>query len=569
MRLGIAAKLALLLTLVGVLAGGIAAIHSYLITRDLLVDAAKARLLTSTQVLATRITTSREEVSRLLQMLAEHPVTRATLARPQPQLDDQLATLFEQAMLANPSYNQIRLISAQGYGLERVRVERDEKRLVRVTGDDLQEKGHFAYVSQALKLPRGATYLSRIAINHERGTAFNMDKPTIVLAMPVVPLDGQPPLGVVVVNVDLRAVFRLLAADLPGEFRLFLANGEGDVLVHPDSSRTFGFDRGRRVLIQDEFPAIQALVAVPSGEVVFEAPTSSADTPLVAAFVRRDLAVASDEKGLMLGLAQPLSSVLQEFNRPRTDIVLGALLLSLGCVVVAVVLAGAVTRPINAIKQAAGRFAAGQVDASLPVDRSDEIGDLARSFQGMQDQIAHQMVTLRDNREELEHMVQHDSLTGLPNRRMLQERLEQAIARARRNNEHVTLMFVDLDRFKDINDRLGHDAGDYVLRIVARRMQGVLREIDTVARLGGDEFVVLLDAPSPPPEGIVTVAMKIIDQARADIPYGMRTLNVGASIGISQYPEDGLTAMDLIVAADRAMYRAKADGRQTFCFASA
>jgi diguanylate cyclase (GGDEF)-like protein len=165
-------------------------------------------------------------------------------------------------------------------------------------------------------------------------------------------------------------------------------------------------------------------------------------------------------------------------------------------------------------------------------------------------------------------MAQHDPLTGLPNRRMLQERLDQAIARARRNHEHVTLLFVDLDRFKDINDRLGHDTGDYVLRVVAKRMQAVLREIDTLARIGGDEFVVLLDAPSPGPEGIVTVADKIIEQARADIPYGLQALNVGASIGISQYPQDGHTATDLISAADRAMYQAKADGRNTFCFAS-
>jgi diguanylate cyclase (GGDEF)-like protein len=386
--------------------------------------------------------------------------------------------------------------------------------------------------------------------------------------MPVVGQEGQPALGVVVVNVDLRAVFRLLAADLPSGFKLFLANAEGDVLIHPDSSRTFGFDKGRRILIQEEFEPTRVLVEGGEKEVVFEARDVSTGAPLVAAFLSRGLEVASDERGLMLGLAQPLAAVLQEASRPRTEILAIVGLLSTGCVVVAVLLAGAVTRPINAINLAAGQFAHGQTEARLPLVRNDEIGDLARSFQRMQDQISRQMVTLRDNREELEHMAQHDPLTGLPNRRMLQERLDQAIARARRNHEHVTLLFVDLDRFKDINDRLGHDTGDYVLRVVAKRMQAVLREIDTLARIGGDEFVVLLDAPSPGPEGIVTVADKIIEQARADIPYGLQALNVGASIGISQYPQDGHTATDLISAADRAMYQAKADGRNTFCFAS-
>lgn len=568
MRFGIAAKLALLLALVGVLAAGIASFHGFLVSRDLLVDSAKDKLLTSTQVLARRITTSRQEISRVLQMLAEHPAARATLTAPTPALDEQIAVLFEQVMHTNPAYTQMRLISAKEHGLERVRVERDEQGLVRVQGDDLQEKGHYPYVSQALGLPRGSTYMSRIAINHERGTPFNMDKPAIVLAMPVVGQEGQPALGVVVVNVDLRAVFRLLAADLPSGFKLFLANAEGDVLIHPDSSRTFGFDKGRRILIQEEFEPARALVEGGMKEVLFEARDVATGAPLVAAFVRRGLEVASDEQGLLLGLAQPLAAVLQEVSRPRAEILAIVGLLSTGCVVVAVLLAGAVTRPINAINLAAGQFAQGQTEARLPLARNDEIGDLARSFQRMQDQISQQMVTLRDNREELEHMAQHDPLTGLPNRRMLQERLDQAIARARRNHEHVTLLFVDLDRFKDINDRLGHDTGDYVLRVVAKRMQAVLREIDTLARIGGDEFVVLLDAPSPGPEGIVTVADKIIEQARADIPYGLQALNVGASIGISQYPQDGHTATDLISAADRAMYQAKADGRNTFCFAS-
>lgn len=568
MRFGIAAKLALLLALVGVLAAGIASFHGFLVSRDLLVDSAKDKLLTSTQVLARRITTSRQEISRVLQMLAEHPAARATLTAQNPALDEQIAVLFEQVMHTNPAYTQMRLISAREHGLEQVRVERDEQGLVRVQGDDLQEKGHYPYVSQALALPRGGTYMSRIAINHERGTPFNMDKPAIVLAMPVVGQEGQPALGVVVVNVDLRAVFRLLAADLPSGFKLFLANAEGDVLIHPDSSRTFGFDKGRRILIQEEFEPTRALVEDGKKEVVFEARDVATGAPLVAAFLSRGLDVASDERGLLLGLAQPLAAVLQEVSRPRAEILAIVGLLSTGCVVVAVLLAGAVTRPINAINLAAGQFAQGQTEARLPLARNDEIGDLARSFQRMQDQISQQMVTLRDNREELEHMAQHDPLTGLPNRRMLQERLDQAIARARRNHEHVTLLFVDLDRFKDINDRLGHDTGDYVLRVVAKRMQGVLREIDTLARIGGDEFVVLLDAPSPGPEGIVTVADKIIEQARADIPYGLQALNVGASIGISQYPQDGHTATDLISAADRAMYQAKADGRNTFCFAS-
>jgi diguanylate cyclase (GGDEF)-like protein len=386
--------------------------------------------------------------------------------------------------------------------------------------------------------------------------------------MPVLAPGEAHALGVVVVNLDIRAVFGQLSADLPADIRLFLANAQGDWLIHPDSSKTFGFDRGRRILAQQDFPAVLPLVEGKLDQLVFQSPSPIDGVPMVAAFALFPLHIASSERGLILGLAQPLSAVLADVNRPRADLLGFALALALGCIVVAAVLAGAVTRPINAINQAARALAQGEADGLLPLGRSDEIGDLARTFHRMREQISRQVVTLQDHREELEHLAQHDPLTGLPNRRMLQERLDQSIARARRNNESVALLFVDLDRFKEINDRLGHDAGDYVLRVVARRMQGVLREIDTLARLGGDEFVVLLEAPAQGADGLGTVADKIIEQVRLPIPYGAQMLEVGASIGISQYPRDGHLATELIAAADRAMYQAKAEGRDRYKFAT-
>ena len=567
MRWGIVAKLVLLMASVGFLAAGLTGFYAYEASRSLLVDSAKNKLLTSTQVLARRITLTREEVSRNLQMLAGLPTAIAVLEREDVHETDHLAMLFGLLIEANPSYSQLRLISASDYGLERVRVDRVGTSTQRVQGDDLQEKGHYAYVSDTLKLPARATYMSRITINHEGGAQASLDQPTLQLAMPVVDARNTA-IGVVVVNLDLNGMFGLLAADLPAAFKLFLANTEGDILIHPDSSKTFGFDKGRRMLVQDEFEPLRAVVGGSQDQVVFEAREGDyAETPVVAAFIAQKIQTVSSESRLLLGLAQPLDQVLVQSRQLGSTVVQIVLGLSLLCLLLAVLLAQALTRPINAVTAAAQRFANGLPPGDLPLLRQDEIGSLARSFHQMHLQITQQLADLHDNQEELEHLAQHDMLTGLPNRRLFQERLELALAHARRYGEKVCLLFIDLDAFKAINDVYGHDAGDEVLRTVARRMQHIVREVDTVARLGGDEFVVLLGA-AVPQEHLAAIAGKLLAAVKEPIPVQDQALQVTASVGISRYPQDGQTAADILATADQAMYSAKLAGRNGYRFFS-
>lgn len=143
MRIGIAAKLGLVLALVGMLAAGLTGFYAYTASRKLLIDSAKKELLTSTQVLGRRILQAREEGSRNLRTLAHHPAALAALQQADRAREDELAVLFSLLMEANPAYFQIRLISAEDGGLERVRVDRDGTTLLRVDGDELQEKGHY------------------------------------------------------------------------------------------------------------------------------------------------------------------------------------------------------------------------------------------------------------------------------------------------------------------------------------------------------------------------------------------------------------------------------------------
>jgi diguanylate cyclase (GGDEF)-like protein/PAS domain S-box-containing protein len=171
----------------------------------------------------------------------------------------------------------------------------------------------------------------------------------------------------------------------------------------------------------------------------------------------------------------------------------------------------------------------------------------------------------RQAEEQVRHLANHDPLTDLPNRRLLEDRLAQAIASARRNAGQVAVLFIDLDRFKPINDTHGHRTGDLMLQAISRRLRGLLREVDTVARVGGDEFVVVLpEMHSRDAAG--ETAQRILDAMV--IPYAIEglQLSVTPSMGIALYPSDAMDVGELIDRADDAMYAAKEAGRENFQF---
>ncbi len=154
-------------------------------------------------------------------------------------------------------------------------------------------------------------------------------------------------------------------------------------------------------------------------------------------------------------------------------------------------------------------------------------------------------------------------MTGLPNRFLLEDRIRQSIARHAREPAPFALLFIDLDDFKEVNDRFGHDAGDEVLKQVAARLSANTRPMDTVARLGGDEFVVLLQGVAELDQ-VKQVARKLVKAIDAPISFQGQTCQVGASIGISRHPVDADNLQSLMSRADTAMYRAKRAGGHRF-----
>ena len=173
---------------------------------------------------------------------------------------------------------------------------------------------------------------------------------------------------------------------------------------------------------------------------------------------------------------------------------------------------------------------------------------------------------LRKQKDNLRHLAHHDTLTGLPNRLLFLDRLEHAIKLASRMQQSLAVLYLDLDHFKQINDSLGHSAGDFLLETIARRFQKSVREVDTVARLGGDEFTIILEGYE---HGIIGIIHKLIDEVAQPIKYKNHELYTSVSIGISMYPKDGEDTETLLRNADAAMYKAKEVGRNRHQFYTA
>ena len=285
----------------------------------------------------------------------------------------------------------------------------------------------------------------------------------------------------------------------------------------------------------------------------------------MAAFHRLPFGGADTNRFVVAGLATPLENVLRETQRLGDDTAHIVVAFSLLAVLLAVILSRVLTRPLNMMVAAARRFSREHVMGDLPLARTDEIGQLARSFRDMQVEIQAHLEELQESRNQLQHLARHDALTGLPNRLMFFDRLEHAMAGARRSGMKLAVCFIDLDRFKEINDTLGHAAGDEVLKVMAQRLHSLVREADTVARLGGDEFIILFDGLDDA-HPLAMLADKIIRGVCQPVQVEGRQIQVSASVGVSVFPQDAGNASELVHKADVAMYLAKNRGENTAHF---
>jgi diguanylate cyclase (GGDEF)-like protein len=565
-KFGITFKLGILLAVFGVLSSGLTGYYTYYATRDILINEASQDMLQATQVMGRRFSILTNEVAKDALVFAKthrvHDVAGngpAAIAARQA-----LADQFKGLLLEHPEYFQARFISARNNGIELVRADRDGDSIRIIGGLDLQEKQHYPYVYETLRLAEGEVYFSRIFINREEGAHAGLKQPTLLVATPVAKDDGEVQ-GVIVINVDLNHLFDMLKADLQSEYQIFLTDQNGDFLIHPDRSMTFGFDYGRRFLAQETYRPVAEIVNGQRDSVIVHTLVKGSKQEVLGSFARIPFGDKAERHFVIFGLTVPLDNVLKGMAQVAKNSTRIVIAFSLLAVALSILVALLFVSPIKQLVEAVRRFAQTRELSPIRVSSRDEVGLLAHSIAQMQEHLLAHLNELNMHKDDMEYKARHDVLTGAPNREMFFDQLRFSISNARRNGTHLAVLFIDLDRFKSINDTFGHAAGDAVLVAVVQRLKSIMRENDAVARLSGDEFGVMIQ-PAEDAERIEHVAQKIIDALHEPIAFGQKNLNIGASIGISVFPADGDTPEELLHNADAAMYNSKRKGRGVFGF---
>lgn len=271
--------------------------------------------------------------------------------------------------------------------------------------------------------------------------------------------------------------------------------------------------------------------------------------------------------GLRVVLSVPLADLVEREERHFLRVLGGLLMLSVVMLMVAVLLGEfALRRQAARLLGAIGRLDQGHFNQPIgaPYPKG-ELGAMMVALDRMAISLEQQRLVIQRSTEALKHQANTDALTGLANRNLLADRLEQALIYAHRAKRVVGVVLLDLDRFKTVNDSLGHNQGDVLLQTVAQRLLACVREGDTVARLGGDEFVLVLSDMANVSD-LLTVAQQILNALAQPVALLGQVVGVGASLGISVYPRDSDTVDTLIRQADTAMYRAKEQGGSAMAF---
>ncbi|MBB5202797.1 diguanylate cyclase (GGDEF)-like protein [Inhella inkyongensis] len=308
------------------------------------------------------------------------------------------------------------------------------------------------------------------------------------------------------------------------------------------------------VSLVEERPGAQELKRVKCAE--------SWPTVLLASAIRREGVVLGT---LTVGFDDGATERLVRERRNQIAAIVG-LQVVLGGAIILLVLYWRLVRPIEALKRQASAIAAREPHPAVDWHRGDELGELGEHLNHTGQQIDGLLADMEAKNTQLRQMAMYDHLTQLPNRTLFREVFTHEAAFARRNNQQLALLFVDLDRFKNINDTLGHAAGDRLLLIVSERLRAAVRGSDLVCRISGDEFLLLLREATSLENVQITVQRMLSSLSEGFELQGGQQASVSASVGVALFPQDGEGFDELVRHADMAMYQAKQGGRARFSF---
>ncbi len=425
-------------------------------------------------------------------------------------------------------YDQIRLIDSNG--METVRVNFNRGSSVRVASDKLQSKRQRYYFKYTYALAKDVVFISPFDLNIENGMVEKPLKPMIRIATPVFDSKNKKA-GIVILNyLGDTLLQKIIALDSVAQGKTMLLNADGYWLLSPDPKQEWGFmfNDSRRSFSYKYKKVWQAVRRQKKGQLrnsigLFTFKTIYPFEQFKnSSFDDLPEKVVSANTGAYRWYLISLVSA-QTINSYSSRLM--AKLFVLGVIIFLLV-------------------AGGSWIISLTITR--------------------RMV----EQAHLKLLALFDPLTELPNRRLFFDRLTMALEHGHRNKSVFALLYIDLDEFKAVNDTLGHESGDELLRVVAESLSRALRKSDTVARIGGDEFAIIIDQLDSA-EGAKIIAQKILSSISHPIPLQAGAAKVGASIGIAMFPEDADTAEELLQMADKAMYTSKRQGKNRYTFHSA
>lgn len=271
------------------------------------------------------------------------------------------------------------------------------------------------------------------------------------------------------------------------------------------------------------------------------------------------------EQPYVIGLVYDYGLIEKQLNEELKVYLLFSVAIMLVVLIVSFIFSRSITRPIGYIVEQVNEIAEGKFGKTLQLNRKDELGLLTENVNSLSNRLRNYVDDLKQSKELIEFQAYHDPLTGMLNRRFLLENLNSILEMAERQSQPVSVLFIDLDRFKHVNDSLGHNKGDEILKIVAERIETLLPEKNNmIIRQGGDEFIILVVNSSL--ETIKTTANKLIQALKKPYFLEGHEIHLGASCGISLYPEHTQNQVNLVVYADLAMYAAKKLGGNRYIF---
>jgi len=442
----------------------------------------------------------------------------------QPFSDEEGRKIFADDMVSflntTELFDQLRLLDLQGHEVARANYNHGHPALVPQA--QLQDKSGRYYFQQAVQLGAGDLYISPLDLNVEHGEVERPFKPTIRLSMPV--FDQQErKVGILVLNYHAEHLLRLLRQPIDGHNQTMMLNKDGYWLVGPSPEREWGFmlENRRQYNLARQKPEIWHIMTSSEAGVFVSGDMNHVFHTIypfrdLARIPKLHLSSPPDQYFWKLLVHYPDSDIAAKVASVRRSLLLWTAVFSV-------------------------LFLFSSWMYSVAVEKRNH------------------------SERRLRYLAYHDGLTGLTSRSRFIDRLEHTLALARRHRTAFAVLYLDMDGFKAVNDHYGHEAGDMLLRHVARCLTGCVREIDTVARLGGDEFAIVL-AELQSREDAEFVAGKVLQALAEPVEIDGQDLGISCSIGIAMYPDDAGDCDALLHCADQAMYQAKRTGRHRYCF---